>query len=53
MKLFIVGLVVCLGGVGTVEQSMTNVVLLQGFIIALVGCVLMQAGVSLIKGEVQ
>ena len=53
MKLFIVGLLLCLGGVGAVEQSLTTLAMLQGFVVALVGCVLMQAGVFVMQGEVQ
>ena len=49
MKLFIVGLLLALGGVGAVEHSVTDLVLLQGFVVALAGCAIMYAGVNQLK----
>lgn len=44
--LFIVGLLMCLGGVGGVEASIDNGTLVQSFAIACVGLCVMYCGVS-------
>jgi len=51
MYLFIIGLLVALGGVGAVENSMTAMQLIQGCVVALVGLALCMAGVDKIKED--
>lgn len=48
---YISGLVLAMGGAGGVEQSITNVQLIQAFALALVGCALMAVGVSYVKEQ--
>lgn len=48
-SVFILGLLLALGGVGAVEHSLTDLVLLQGFVVSLAGCAIMAAGVSYLK----
>lgn len=52
MKTFIVGLLIAFGGVGAVEQSLTNLALLQGFVVSLAGCAIMYAGINKMKDVV-
>ena len=44
--LFIVGLLMCVGGVGGVEASLDNGALVQSFAIACVGLCIMYCGVT-------
>jgi hypothetical protein len=48
---FIAGLLLALGGVGGVEVSADNTTLLQAFVVSLVGCALMQVGISYLKED--
>jgi hypothetical protein len=47
--LFIVGLLITIFGVGGVEQSVTDLVMIQCFAVAMVGCMIMGCGVSMIN----
>lgn len=51
MYWFIIGLLLALGGVGTVEQSTTTLVLVQGCLVAIAGLALCMVGVDVIKEE--
>lgn len=44
--LFIVGLIMCLGGVGGVETSTTTLALIQSTVIAIVGLAVMYCGTT-------
>ncbi len=47
--LFIVGLLMCIGGVGGVEHSLDNIALVQSLAIAVVGLCVMYCGVTALK----
>ena len=51
MFLFIVGLLMAFGGVGGVEQSLTNLELIQSTLVAIVGLAVMGCGVLAIKTQ--
>lgn len=48
---FMLGLIVALGGVGGVETSLNGLMLLGSTMISLGGCLLMYVGVTLLKME--
>jgi hypothetical protein len=49
MFLFITGLLLTLGGVGGIEQSITDMELVQGLIISAVGLAVMYCGTMMMK----
>lgn len=49
--LFIVGFLMAFGGVGGVEQSLTNLELIQSTLVAIVGLAVMGCGVLAIKTQ--
>lgn len=51
MYLFIIGLLLALGGVGTVENSLTTTELIQGMLVAVAGLGIAMAGVDKIKED--
>lgn len=49
MMFFMIGLILAMGGVGGVETSLSNWVMFQSTVIAIVGLALMYVGVSYVN----
>jgi hypothetical protein len=47
--LLVVGFFITAFGVGGVEQSVTDLVMIQCFAVAMVGCMVMGCGISMLK----